>query len=350
MVMDKVDLSPRKSEMTLHVKIINLPPPAAGGAAAGATQSPTDLPAAHAPAEESEEEEERTAAVTASRSLRKSTRQTKLVEKGAAVTMKTLAVMRVPMQTPAAKRVRHKRSPSKVAASNVTKKAAVQKRAAKPSAKWGGRRQTWGAKGTSTTKASPSLSVDEKTHFDEEPDDSTAAQALALLARGGRFVRPLSPPVVETPRIGEQGLLAKQVADVTGGGSVHPNPGPSGFVGGFVGQPMVSQPVHPAGRGAGGVTGELQEGNNARILASSTLEIMMAEISSLKLALAQRGTIAPEVRYFREAWGWGKCACVHGIADGMEKDSVGTPHGTVPWNTSATRGRTMEHGGYYQLR
>jgi len=181
--------------------------------------------------------------------LRKSTRQTKLVEKGAAVTMKTLAVMRVPMQTPAAKRVRQKRSPSKVAASNVTKKAAVQKRAAKPSAKWGGRRQTWGAKGTSTTKASPSLSVDEKTHFDEEPDDSTAAQALALLARGGRFVRPLSPPVVETPRIGEQGLLAKQVADVTGGGSVHPNPGPSGFVGGFVGQPMVSQPVHPEGGG-----------------------------------------------------------------------------------------------------
>ena len=44
------------------------------------------------------------------------------------------------------------------------------------------------------------------------------------------------------------------------------------------------------------MTGELQEGNNARILASSTLEIMMAEISSLKLVLAQRGTIAPEVR------------------------------------------------------
>ena len=115
----------------------------------------------------------------------------------------------------------------------------------------------------------------------------------------------------------------------------------------FARQPRVSQPVHPAGRGSGGMTGELQQGDNAHVLASSTLEIMMAEISSLKLALAQRGTIAPEVRYYREAWGWGKCACVHGIADGMEKDSVGTPHGTVPWNTSATRGRTMEHGGYY---
>ena len=33
-------------------------------------------------------------------------------------------------------------------------------------------------------------------------------------------------------------------------------------------QPRVSQPVHPAGRGAGGVTGELQEGDDARILAS----------------------------------------------------------------------------------
>ena len=73
------------------------------------------------------------------------------------------------------------------------------------------------------------------------------------------------------------------------------------------------------------MTGELQEGDNARLLPSSTLEIMMAEISSLKLALAQRGTIAPQVRFFREAGGWGKCACVHGIADGMEKDSVGNP-------------------------
>jgi hypothetical protein len=52
---------------------------------------------------------------------------------------------------------------------------------------------------------------------------------------------------------------------------------------------------------------------------------MMAEISSLKLALAQRGTIAPEVRFFREAGGWGKCGCVHGVADDMEKDSVGNP-------------------------
>jgi len=47
----------------------------------------------------------------------------------------------------------------------------------------------------------------------------------------------------------------------------------------FARQPRVSQPFHPAGRGAGGVTGELQEGDNARLLASSTLEIMMAEIS-----------------------------------------------------------------------
>jgi hypothetical protein len=188
LVMDKVDLSPRKSEMTLHVKIINLPPPAAGGAAAGAAKSPTALPAAHAPAEESEEEEEGTAAVTASRSLRKSTRQTKLVEKGAAVTMKTPAAKRVPMQTPAAKRVRQRAS--KAAASNVTKKAVVQKRSAKPSAKRGGRRETRGAKGKSTAQASP-LSVDEETHSDEEPDDSTAAQPLALPARGGRSRRPL---------------------------------------------------------------------------------------------------------------------------------------------------------------
>jgi hypothetical protein len=103
----------------------------------------------------------------------------------------------------------------------------------------------------------------------------------------------------------------------------------------LAGQPRVSQPVHPAGRGVGGVMGELQEGDNARILASSTLEIMMAEISSLKLALAQRGTIAPEVRFFREAWGWGKCACVHGIADGMEMNSVGNPHLSRPFLGSA---------------
>ena len=73
------------------------------------------------------------------------------------------------------------------------------------------------------------------------------------------------------------------------------------------------------------MTGELQEGDNARLLASSTLENMMAEISSLKLALAQRGTIAPEVRMLREALGWGKTACVHEIADGMEMGSVGNP-------------------------
>jgi hypothetical protein len=71
------------------------------------------------------------------------------------------------------------------------------------------------------------------------------------------------------------------------------------------------------------VTGELQEGDNARLLASSTLEIIMAEISSLKLALAQRSTIAPEVQFFREAWVWEKCACVHGIADGMVGEGLG---------------------------
>ena len=75
-------------------------------------------------------------------------------------------------------------------------------------------------------------------------------------------------------------------------------------------QPRVSQPFHPVGRGAGGVTGELQVGDNARLLASSTLENMMAEISSLKLALAQRGTIAPEVRMLCEALGLGEnCVC-----------------------------------------
>ena len=54
----------------------------------------------------------------------------------------------------------------------------------------------------------------------------------------------------------------------------------------------------------------------------------MAEISSLKLALAQRGTIAPEVRLFRAAMrcsAWGKSACVHGIVDGMKMGSVGNP-------------------------
>jgi hypothetical protein len=78
LVMDKVDLSPRKSELILDVKIISLPPPAAGGAAAGAAKSPTALPAAQPPAVESG-------------SLRKSIRQTKLVERGAAVMMKTPA-------------------------------------------------------------------------------------------------------------------------------------------------------------------------------------------------------------------------------------------------------------------
>jgi hypothetical protein len=194
MVMDKIDLSPRKSKMILDVKIISLPPPAAGGAAAGAAKSPTALPAAQPPAVESG-------------SLRKSTRQTKLVEKGAAVTMKTPAAKDdVPMQTPAAKRVRQKRTPSKAAAEKAASKA-VQKRAAETSAKEGGRRQTRGAKGKSTAQASP-LSVDEDTHFDEEPDDSTVVQALALPARGGRSVRPLSPPVLETPRIDKQSLLA----------------------------------------------------------------------------------------------------------------------------------------------
>jgi hypothetical protein len=72
-------------------------------------------------------------------------------------------------------------------------------------------------------------------------------------------------------------------------------------------QPRMSQPVHPAGRGDGGVTGELQEGDNARIRASSTLEI---RVSSLKLALAQRGTIASEFYYFlNRPWG-GRNVCV----------------------------------------
>ena len=69
--------------------------------------------------------------------------------------------------------------------------------------------------------------------------------------------------------------------------------------------------------------GELQEGDNARILASSTLEIMMARVSSLKLALAQRGTIAPELLFCKQTMGWEKRACLHGLVDGMEKDTVG---------------------------
>jgi hypothetical protein len=55
--------------------------------------------------------------------------------------------------------------------------------------------------------------------------------------------------------------------------------------------------------------GELQEGDNARILASSTREILMARISSLKFALAQRGTIAPEVLFLCESDQRETCMC-----------------------------------------
>lgn len=71
--------------------------------------------------------------------------------------------------------------------------------------------------------------------------------------------------------------------------------------------------------------GELREGDDARSLASPTLEILMAEISSLKNVVAQRGTSAPELRFFNQTGGWDKLACVHGIADGMKEDSVGNP-------------------------
>jgi hypothetical protein len=132
--------------------------------------------------------------------------------------MKTPAAKDVLMQTPAAKGVRQKRTPSKAAAEKAASKAAskkaVQNRAAETSTKGGGHRQPRGAKGKSTAQA-VTLSVDEDTHFDEVPEDSTAAQALGLLARDGCSVRPLSLPVVETPRIDEQGLLAKQMADMS---------------------------------------------------------------------------------------------------------------------------------------
>ena len=90
-------------------------------------------------------------------------------------------------------------------------------------------------------------------------------------------------------------------------------------------QPSLSQSAQPAGRGAGGGMGELQEEDNARVLASSTREILMAGISSLEFALAQRGTSAPELLFFKQTMGWEKRACVHGLVDGMEKDSVGNP-------------------------
>ena len=71
--------------------------------------------------------------------------------------------------------------------------------------------------------------------------------------------------------------------------------------------------------------GELHEGDNARILASPMLENLMAKISSLEIAVAQRGTSAPELRFLNQNRGWGKRACVHGFADGFKKDSVGNP-------------------------
>jgi hypothetical protein len=71
--------------------------------------------------------------------------------------------------------------------------------------------------------------------------------------------------------------------------------------------------------------GELQEGETARILASSMQEVLMASISSLKFALAQRGMIAPEVLFLCQTRGWGKLACVHRTTCGMKKDSVGNP-------------------------
>jgi hypothetical protein len=127
MVMDKVNISSRKSEMILDVKLISLPPPAAGGAAAGAATSPTALPAAQPPGVDSG-------------SLRKSTRQ-----RGAAVIKKTPAAKDVPMQTPAAKGVRQKRAPSKAAVLKATSKAAskkaVQKHATETSVAWGGGRR-----------------------------------------------------------------------------------------------------------------------------------------------------------------------------------------------------------------
>jgi len=200
MMMDKVDLSPRKSNMNLDVKLLSLPPPAAGGVAAGAATSPTAPSAAQPPGVDSG-------------SLRQSIRQ-----RGAAVIKKTPAAKDVPRQTSAAKGARQKRAPSKAAvlkaASKAAPKKAVQQTAGERSAKGGGRRQPRGGKGKFPAQASP-LPVDEDTHFDEVPQDSTAAHALGLLARGGGSVRPLSPPVVETPRIDEQGLLAKQMVDMS---------------------------------------------------------------------------------------------------------------------------------------
>jgi len=193
MVMDKVDLSPRTRVMSLDVKIISEPPLAARGAADEAATSPTALPTAQPPG-------------VRSGRLRKAIQQ-------------TTAAKDVPLQPPAAKPVRQKRTQSKAAAGKPASKAASvkqpQKRAVAGAAKGGSGRPPRGAKGRSTAEASP-LSVDEDTHFDVEPEqDSIVAQALGPLARGGGSVRPLSPPVVETPRIDEQGLLAKQMVDMS---------------------------------------------------------------------------------------------------------------------------------------
>ena len=83
--------------------------------------------------------------------------------------------------------------------------------------------------------------------------------------------------------------VGKSCHAITGGGSVHPNPGPNGLL---ARQPSVSQPAQPTGRGAGGWMGELQEGDNPRSLASSTLEILRARV---KLA-EDRGSSARHVR------------------------------------------------------
>jgi len=194
MVMDKVDLSPRTRVMSLDVKIISEPPLAARGAADEAATSPTALPTAQPPG-------------VRSGRLRKAIQQ-------------TTAAKDAPLQPPAAKPVRQKRTQSKAAAGKPASKAASvkqpKKRAVAGAAKGGSGRPPRGAKGRSTAEASP-LSVDEDTHFDVEPEqDSIVAQALGPLASGrGRSVSHVTPPVVETPRIDDQSLMAKQIADMS---------------------------------------------------------------------------------------------------------------------------------------
>jgi hypothetical protein len=71
--------------------------------------------------------------------------------------------------------------------------------------------------------------------------------------------------------------------------------------------------------------GELQEGDNARSLASSTLEILRARLSSLKIAEAQRGTSAPELLFLYRPWGGRNVRVFTGLSTGCKRNRSETP-------------------------